>query len=314
MTGNAPTHSTHAKRIAVLKGGFSQEREVSLVSGREIARALRDLGYHVSELDAGKTIAHDLQTAKPDIVFNALHGRWGEDGCIQGLLEWLKIPYTHSGVYASATAMDKEKTKALYRTHSLPVVQSHIITKAAARAKHPMQPPYVIKPINEGSSLGVVYIMNADKTLADLPDNLTHDLPETLMAEEYIAGRELTVTVLGDKPLSVTDIISPDWYDYHAKYNEGGSRHIIPADIPKEIFDACLDYADRAHRALSARGVSRTDFRWDEPRGLDGLFLLETNTQPGMTPTSLVPEQAALAGLDYPALVNWIVKDASCNR
>ncbi len=297
-------------RIAVLKGGPSAEREVSLVTGRECARALREEGFDVVELDAGPDLAALLRAQRVDVAFNALHGRWGEDGCVQGLLEWLRIPYTHSGVLASALAMDKERAKATYRMAGLPVVPSLLTSAEVARREHPMPAPYVVKPHNEGSSVGVYIVQDC----ANGPAQLSDDMPEIVMVEEFIPGRELTVTVMGDRALCVTDIITDGWYDFDAKYRPGGSRHEVPADIPDEITEACLDYALRAHRALGCRGLSRTDFRWDESRGLDGLFLLETNTQPGMTPTSLSPEQAAHCGISFGALCRWLVEDASCNR
>ncbi len=297
-------------RVAVLKGGPSAEREVSLSSGYECAKALRGEGFEVLELDAGPDLAIELEKHKPDVVFNALHGRWGEDGCVQGLLEWLGIPYTHSGVLASALAMDKERTKAVYRMAGLPVVDSLLVPAATARAQHPMQPPYVVKPYNEGSSVGVYIVHEA----ANGPAQLSNDMPETVMVETFAPGRELTTTVMGNKPLTVTDILTEGWYDYDAKYKLGGSRHEVPANIPPQIFDACMDYALRAHGALGCKGLSRTDFRWDETRGLDGLILLETNTQPGMTPTSLSPEQAEICGYSFGALCRWLVKDATCNR
>lgn len=297
-------------RIAVLKGGRSAEREVSLVSGRECAAALRSEGFEVVEIDAGADLADVLAREAPDVAFNALHGRWGEDGCVQGILEWLGIPYTHSGVLASALAMDKDRTKAIFAAAGLPVARGLLAPRDEVRTAHPMTPPYVVKPNNEGSSVGVYLVQEG----ANGPPQLGDDMPETVLVEEYVAGRELTTTVLGDRALAVTDILSEGWYDYHAKYAPGGSRHVVPAELPEEITEACLDYALRAHRALGCRGVSRTDFRWDEGRGLGGLYLLETNTQPGMTPTSLAPEQAAHVGMSFGALVRWMVEDASCFR
>ena len=291
-------------------GGFSAEREVSLSSGAECAKALRVAGYDVVEIDAGADLAERLKAEAPDVAFNALHGRWGEDGCVQGMLEWLKIPYTHSGVLASALAMDKQKTKEAYAAAGLPFVDSRLACRAEIEARHVMEPPYVVKPYNEGSSVGVYIVQEA----ANGPPTLAPEVPDILMVETYAPGREMTTAVMGDRPLGVTDIITDGWYDYHAKYAAGGSRHEIPANIPEEITQACLDYALRAHEALGCRGLSRTDFRWDESRGLDGLILLETNTQPGMTPTSLAPEQAAHCGIDFPALMRWMVEDASCNR
>ncbi|MRH21449.1 D-alanine--D-alanine ligase [Rhodovulum strictum] len=296
--------------MAVLMGGPSAEREVSLSSGHECAVALRGEGFDVVEIDAGQDLPARLVECAPDVVFNALHGRWGEDGCVQGLLEWLGLPYTHSGVLASALAMDKQRTKDAYRAAGLPVVDSVIAHKAEVAARHVLPPPYVVKPNNEGSSVGI-HIVQAD---ANTPPQMGADMPDLVMVEAYAPGRELTVTVMGNRALTVTDILTEGWYDYHAKYAQGGSRHVVPAELPAEVFDACLEYALRAHRALGCRGVSRTDFRWDAARGLDGLILLETNTQPGMTPTSLSPEQAAHCGIPFGALCRWIVEDASCAR
>ncbi len=296
--------------VAVLMGGISAEREVSLSSGRECAIALREAGYKVIELDAGPDLAVRLGDLKPDVAFNALHGRWGEDGCVQGMLEWLQIPYTHSGVLASALAMDKERSKAVFRAEGLPVVASVLARRDQVEAAHVMTPPYVVKPYNEGSSVGV-YIVGENP---NGPPQLAREMPETVMVETYVPGRELTTTVMGDRALGVTDIITDGWYDYHAKYAAGGSRHEVPANVPDEITEACLDYALRAHRALGCRGVSRTDFRWDEERGPSGLILLETNTQPGMTPTSLSPEQAAHCGISFPEFCAWMVEDASWPR
>jgi D-alanine-D-alanine ligase len=291
-------------------GGPSVEREVSLSSGQECAAALREAGYEVVEVDAGRDLAVVLADLKPDVVFNALHGRWGEDGCVQGLLEWMQIPYTHSGVLSSALALDKQRTKAAYRAAGLPVVNSVIVDKDEVGRAHVMPPPYVVKPNNEGSSVGVYIVHEA----ANAPPQLSRDMPQTVMVEAFAPGRELTTSVIGDRALGVTDIITDGWYDYHAKYADGGSRHVIPAEIPQEIAEACEDYALRAHAVLGCRGLSRTDFRWDEAKGLEGLILLETNTQPGMTPTSLSPEQAQAAGMSFPQLCDWLVRDASCNR
>ena len=295
--------------VAVLMGGLSVEREVSLVSGRACATALGAAGYRVVEVDCGPDLPVRLSEIKPDVCFNALHGRWGEDGCVQGILEWLGIPYTHSGVLASALAMDKIKTKDVYAAAGLPVVASVLASRQAVEAGHVLPPPYVVKPNNEGSSVGVYIVREG----ANAP-RLAASMPETVMVEAYVPGRELTTTVMGDRALGVTDIITDGWYDYDAKYKPGGSRHECPAILPKDIDAACLDYALRAHRALGCRGVSRTDFRWDEAHGLAGLILLETNTQPGMTPTSLAPEQAAQQGISFPDFCAWMVGDASCNR
>ncbi len=295
--------------VAVLMGGLSAEREVSLVSGRSCARALREAGHDVVEVDCGHDLPARLAEISPDVCFNALHGRWGEDGCVQGILEWMRIPYTHSGVLASSLAMDKTRAKEAYRAAGLPVVESLIASREAVEAGHVLAAPYVVKPNAEGSSVGVYIVREG----ANAP-RLAAEMPEMVMVEAYIPGRELTVSVLGERALGVTDIITDGWYDYDAKYKAGGSRHEVPARLPQEITEACLDYALRAHRALGCRGLSRTDFRWDEGKGLAGLFLLETNTQPGMTPTSLSPEQAAYVGMSFPELCDWIVRDASCNR
>ncbi|MEM9736770.1 MAG: D-alanine--D-alanine ligase [Pseudomonadota bacterium] len=302
-------------RVAVLMGGPSAERDVSLVSGRECAQALRRFGYDVTPIDAGADLPARLAESGAEIAFNALHGRWGEDGCVQGVLEWLGIAYTHSGVLASALAMDKIRTKAVYAAHDLPVVAHKLSPREEVAARHPMAPPYVVKPYNEGSSVGV-YIVSEG---ANGPARLAADAPEILMVEQFVPGRELTVSVMGapgaEQALAVTDIVANQgWYDYHAKYADGGSTHIVPADIPDEIAAAARAHAITAHRALGCRGLSRTDFRWDETHGLAGLVLLETNTQPGMTPTSLAPEQAAHIGMDFEELCDWLVRDASCGR
>ncbi len=299
-----------SQKVAVLTGGPSAEREVSLSSGRGCADALRGEGFEVVEIDPGIDLAEQLRAVAPDVVFNALHGRWGEDGCVQGILEWLQIPYTHSGVLASAFAMDKQRTKSLFRAAGLPVVESRLVSKVAAAEHHVLPLPYVVKPNNEGSSVGV-YLVQAG---ANSPPRLSDEMPETVMVETFAPGRDLTTTVLGDRALTVTDIVTDGWYDYAAKYEVGGSRHVVPADIPKDVFDACMDYALRAHALIGCRGISRTDFRWDESRGVDGLILLETNTQPGMTGTSLTPEQAEHVGISYGQLCRMLVEDASCAR
>ncbi len=298
-----------ASTVAVLMGGRSAEREVSLVSGRECAAALRQAGYLVVEVDCGPDLCVRLSEINPDVCFNALHGRWGEDGCVQGLLEWMGIAYTHSGVLASALAMDKARAKDVFAAHGLPIVQSVLVPREAVAEGHVLPPPYVVKPNNEGSSVGV-YIVHPGSNAP----RLAQTMPDQVMVEAYAPGREMTTTVMGDRALCVTDIITDGWYDFDAKYKTGGSRHVLPAAVPQDITDACLDYALRAHRVLGCRGVSRTDFRWDDSRGLAGLILLETNTQPGMTPTSLAPEQAAFCGITFPELCDWMVKDASCNR
>ncbi|MEM6489617.1 MAG: D-alanine--D-alanine ligase, partial [Pseudomonadota bacterium] len=272
--------------------------------------ALQGAGYTVEAIDAGRDLAARLIELRPDVVFNALHGRWGEDGAVQGMLEWLGLPYTHSGVLASALAMDKARAKQVFAAHGLPLAVGAVLAREAIEAAHPFEPPYVVKPVNEGSSLGVVIVPEG----ANRPARLGAEAPERLLVERYVAGRELTCSVMGERPLAVTDIISDGWYDYHAKYAAGGSRHEVPADVPAEIAEACMAHALAAHRALGCRGLTRTDFRWDDRAGLAGLVVLETNTQPGMTPTSLAPEQAAHVGISFPELCAWLVEDASCGR
>ena len=296
--------------VAVVKGGRSAERQVSLVSGRECAAALRRVGYKVSEVDAGNDLTKKLGRLSPDIIFNALHGRYGEDGCVQGLFEWLELPYTHSGVQASALAMNKDIAKRIFKSDNLPVAESICTSSALAFSAHLMEPPYVIKPVNEGSSVGVHLVMQDDDNFSTLEKKF----PDQVLVEKFIPGRELTTTIMNGQPLGVTDIVTDNWYDYEAKYNLGASKHIFPANIPREIYDACEDFALRAHMALGCKGISRADFRWDNSLGIDGLFLLEINTQPGMTPTSLSPEQAKLKGISFDSLCKWIVEDASCNR
>ena len=297
-------------KVAVIMGGLSVEREVSLSSGRECAAALREMDYDVIAIDAGPDIAERLTEASPDVVFNALHGRWGEDGCVQGILEWLRIPYSHSGVLASALAMDKTRAKAAFAEAGIPVADGGLFSRRAINSGHVMAPPYVVKPNNEGSSVGVHIVPDR----ANRPPEIADDMPETLMVEAYVAGRELTVTVMGDKALCVTEIVTDGWYDYNAKYAQGASRHELPANVPDAITEACLAHAETAREVLGCRGVSRIDYRWDESKDMQGLFALEANTQPGMTSTSLVPEQAVHLGTSFPDLCDWIVKDASCDR
>jgi D-alanine-D-alanine ligase len=262
-----------------------------------------------------------LLAVKPDAAFNALHGRFGEDGTVQGILEWLRIPYTHSGVLASALAMHKERTKDIYRAAGLPVVKSIVADRREAGARHLMEPPYVIKPVNEGSSVGIYIIRKGDNRP---PEELTRaewNLSSEMMVEEFVPGRELTVSVMGDSSigtngaLGVTEITTDlAFYDYEAKYAPGGSKHIIPAQVPAAVAEQVMDMAVTAHRVLGCRGVSRTDFRYDDTGANPRIILLETNTQPGMTPTSLVPEQAAHIGMSYAKLCRWMVEDASCDR
>lgn len=307
---------TDYKRVAVLLGGKSAERDVSLVSGKGSAEALRGEGFDVVEIDpADGDLARQLTEAKPDAVFNALHGRWGEDGCVQGLLEMMRLPYTHSGVLASALAMHKQLTKEIFRAAGIPVVKSIVADRKTAGASHLMEPPYVIKPVNEGSSVGVFIIRKGDNRP---PAELGSDswaLSDLMMVEEFVPGRELTVAVLGGQALAVTEIVSnTSFYDYEAKYAQGGSRHVVPAGIPDSVTQDAMCLAEKAHAALGCRGVTRTDFRYDDTQGSHRLVALEINTQPGMTPTSLAPEQAAYKGMSYGALCRWLVEDASCDR
>lgn len=296
--------------VAVVMGGKSSERAVSLNTGKQCSVALEESGYKVIELDANKDLVHSLYKAKPDVIFNALHGRWGEDGIIQGCFEWLGIPYTHSGVLASALAMNKQKAREIFQLNGLPIAKGFILDSESLLQGHPMSVPYVIKPNNEGSSVGVNIISKQSENLSIIKEQL----PTTILVEEFVPGRELTVTIMNDKPLAVTEIVSPVWYNYEAKYQTGGSKHILPAVIPQEICDACYDYALTAHRALGCRGVTRVDFRWNDEERISGLIVLEINTQPGMTATSLVPEQANVCGISFQDLCKWIVEDASCLR
>jgi D-alanine-D-alanine ligase len=303
------------KRVAVLLGGRSAEREVSLVSGAACARALREEGFEITEIDAKDDLANQLAAARPDAVFNALHGRWGEDGCVQGLLELMRIPYTHSGVLASALAMHKGRAKDVFRAAGLPVVKSIIADRREASARHLMEPPYVVKPVSEGSSVGVFIIRPGDNRPPGELGSDSWQLGDDVMVEEFVPGRELTVAVMGNRALAVTDIVPKTaFYDYEAKYAAGGSEHVIPADLPDAVTQEAKRIAEQAHIALGCRGVSRTDFRYDDTSGKQRLILLEVNTQPGMTPTSLVPEQAAYNGMNFRALVRWMVEDASCDR
>ncbi len=297
------------EKIAVVKGGLSWEREVSLASGRECAKALRDEGYDVTEIDAGPDLVSVLSSLKPAAVLNALHGRWGEDGCVQGIFEWLKVPYTHSGVLASALAMNKHQTKLVYERCKLPTPQSVLVTIDQFRQGCPMAPPYVLKPLNEGSSLGLQIIASHDQS----PSLEVYDDGE-FMIEEYVSGRELSASVLDGHPLSVGEIITDDWFSYEAKYTPGLTQFEVPAKLPKEVFDRCLEYALKAHKGLGCKGLSRTDFRWDDRRGVDGLMLLETNTQPGMTATSQAPTHAGVKGMSFGQLCRALVEGASCNR
>lgn len=305
-----------SKHVAVLMGGLATERPVSLASGRECAQALRNAGFNVTEVDVGYDVAEVLRDLKPDVAFNALHGRFGEDGTIQGVLEFLRIPYTHSGVLASALAMDKHQAKVVMKAAGIPVTDHVIADRAQVARAHVMAPPYVVKPIADGSSFGV-FIVKADQSHP--PQELLREdwtMGEEVMVERYIPGRELTCAVMGDVALGVTEIVTDlSFYNYEAKYSDGGSRHIVPAQIQPKIYDKVQKMALKAHAALGCRGVTRTDFRFNDRAGEDGeLVCLEINTQPGMTPTSLAPEQARYAGHSFEELVSWMVEDASCNR
>ncbi|WP_040500582.1 D-alanine--D-alanine ligase [Henriciella marina] len=301
------------KRVAVVYGGWSSEREVSLSSGQQMLRAAQAAGYDAVGIDANRDLASQIAAEKPDVILNGLHGPWGEDGCVQGLFEILGIPYTHSGVTASAIAMDKRKSKAIYSQAGLDIAEDVAVSREEAARAHPIKPPYVIKPVNEGSSFGVVFVREENNGPSQLLTSDDWAYGDNLMAEEYIPGRELTVAVLGDRPLAVTEITTlREFYDFDAKYAAGGSRHVVPADVSDAVIQAALDAALTAHQALGCRGVSRSDFRFDEKK--DRLVILETNTQPGMTPTSLVPEQAAFTGMTFEALVSWMIEDASCRR
>ncbi|WP_431268333.1 D-alanine--D-alanine ligase [Dankookia sp. P2] len=300
-------------RVAVLYGGISAEREVSLASGTQCIAALREAGFEVTPVDVSADLAGviaALAAAKPDVVFNTLHGRFGEDGCIQGVLDWLQLPYTGSGVRASAIAMDKPAAKALLAAAKLPVCAHAVVTPEQLEAADPMPRPFVVKPPNEGSSVGVTILREGDNRRAAIAREWRFG-PE-IMVEPYIPGRELTVAVMGDRALAVTEIATHlRSYDYEAKYADGGSRHAIPAPIHPEAAAQAMEAAVAAHRALGCRGVSRADFRYDDTQGEPGrLFLLEVNTQPGMTRTSLVPEQAAHVGIAFPALCAWMVGQA----
>ena len=298
------------KNVAVFMGGWSAERDVSLVSGAACAEALKRAGYSVTAIDVQRDVGSLLGRLfpKPDVVFNALHGRFGEDGCMQGLLDILNIPYTHSGLTASAVAMDKPMAKRLFKDVGIPVAEDMVATRDQVLAGDVLEPPYVVKPSNEGSSVGIHIIRAGENELPFAHDSWPYG--ETVMVEKFIEGRELTVAVMGDKPLAVTEITTDhEFYDYDAKYAEGGSTHQIPADIDKDVYDEALRLAKLAHDTLGCRGVSRSDFIYDGK----ALYILEVNTQPGMTPTSLVPEQAQHVGISFEDLVSWMVENAECD-
>lgn len=303
--------------VAVLMGGLSAEREVSLNSGKAVAEALEGEGYRVSRVDVDREIASRLRDVRPDVCFNALHGRFGEDGCIQGILETLAIPYTHSGVLASALAMHKEQAKTAMRAAGVPVAEARLATRDEAAVAHLLPPPYVVKPVDEGSSVGVIIVREGTNDWARLireggpPDQI-------VMAERFVAGRELTCAVIGDFVTEVTEIVPEKglaFYDFEAKYAPGRSRHELPAKILPDVYRLIRKYTVAAHASLGCRGVSRADFRFDDTAGGTGeLICLEVNTQPGMTGTSLVPELAAYAGWSFGELARWITEDASCSR
>jgi len=302
--------------IAVLMGGWSAEREVSLVTGEGVAEALESRGHRVTRIDMDRNLAMVLDSVRPDVVFNALHGTPGEDGTVQGLLDLMGIRYTHSGLETSVIAIDKELTKMVLVPHGIRMPEGRIVASESLHSADPMPRPYVLKPVNEGSSVGVA-IVTAQGNYGD-PIGRDVEGPwrhfKRLLAEPFVRGHELTVAVLGDEALAVTELKpTQGFYDYDAKYTDGMTEHVCPAAIPDDIRDAALDMALRAHKLLGCRGASRSDFRWDDERGIDGLYLLEVNTQPGMTPLSLVPEQAAWRGIGFPDLVEHLLEAARCD-
>ena len=309
---------TDKLHVAVLLGGISSEREVSLVSGKACADALRREGYEVTEIDVGYDLWEQLKTAQPDVIFNALHGDWGEDGRVQGVLDMYGKPYTHSGVMASALAMDKHRAKSVLRDAGITVPEGGLMRRMDVAAAHPLTPPYVVKPNGQGSSMGVFIVKDGDATLSQLTD--MSDMGEHVIVEKYVPGRELTVAVMGGRALAVTEIVpDTDWYDFEAKYSDGGSSHVVPADIPDDVTQLCLKWALDAHIALGCQGVSRADYRYDDITEdltdiVNKIVMLEVNTQPGMTPTSLAPEQATYRGIGFDALCRWMVEDASWPR
>ncbi len=317
MTKLQPSPPRMRDHIAVLVGGWSVERDISLNSGAAVATALESEGYRVTRIDVGRDIALKLAELKPDACFNALHGKYGEDGCIQGILEYLAIPYSHSGVLASALAMHKERAKAVMKPAGVPVAEAVLVTRAEAASHHPIAPPYVVKPVDEGSSVGVVVVRPGANDMAQtiLSGGKSDDL---VMVERYIAGRELTCAVIGDFVTDVIEIVPKAglvFYDFEAKYAPGGSIHALPAEVLPDVYQLIRKYTLEAHRALGCRGVSRADFRFDDtPGGTGEIICLEVNTQPGMTGTSLVPELAQYAGWSFGELVRWIIEDASCAR
>ena len=305
------------KHVAVLMGGFSSERPVSLSSGNACADALDAQGYRVTRVDVTRDVGSVLAQLRPDVAFNALHGPFGEDGTIQGILEYLGIPYTHSGVLASALAMNKEKAKRIAKAAGIPVAESRVVNRKTIAGEHPMKPPYVVKPVNEGSSFGVVIVREGQSHPPQVVASAEWRYGDQVMVERYVHGRELTCAVMGDVALGVCEIIpvGHNFYDYDSKYVPGGSKHEVPAKISPNIYQKLQTLALKAHQAIGCRGVSRSDFRYDDRHSENGeIVWLEVNTQPGMTPTSLVPEIAAHAGHTFGELLSWMVEDASCLR
>lgn len=311
-----PVRDPKFTHVAVLMGGWSAEREVSLSTGEGCADALRRAGFQVTPIDVKRNIAEVLADLNPDVAFNALHGKWGEDGCMAAILETMEIPYTHSGVRASAIAMDKVKSKILFAAAGVPVAESRVVDLELAATQHPLPLPYVLKPQAQGSSVGVHIVDHSSNGPAAMILEERELFGDQVLAERFIPGKELTCAVMGDVALGVIDILpAVGFYDYKAKYAPGGSVHVLPAEIPRDVYRRVQQYALAAHQALGCKGVSRADFRYDDTPGSDGeLILLEVNTQPGMTGTSLVPELAAHAGHTYEDLVTWMVNDASVNR
>ena len=303
-----------SRHVVVLMGGWSAEREVSLVSGAAVAEALDQLGHRVSSIDVDRSAGREISELKPDVVFNALHGRFGEDGCFQGLLEVLGIPYTHSGVLASALAMDKPVAKTLFAHQGLRCAEGRVVHRDEILTGDVMAPPYVIKPINEGSSVGVKIVLDGDNSESEAID--PWEFGDQVLVERYIPGREIQVAVMGDAALGAIEIRPKGrFYDYQAKYTAGLAEHLMPAPMAPERYRESLDIALRAHVALGCRGVSRADLRFDEESAEEGgFYLLEINTQPGMTPLSLVPEIAAHSGIGFVELVEWMLEDAGCQR
>ena len=303
--------------VAVLMGGWANERPVSLMSGEGVAKALESRGHRVTRIDMDRQVAARIAEAAPDVVFNALHGVPGEDGTVQGMMDLMGVPYTHSGLATSVIAIDKQLTKQALVPHGIPMPGGRIVKSADLHERDPLPRPYVLKPVNEGSSVGVAIVTengNHGNPIARDAKGPWQEFEE-LLAEPYIKGREMTAAVVdfaeGPRALAVTELKPKSgFYDFDAKYTDGMTEHVCPADLPENIRDLCLDYALRAHKVLGCRGTSRTDFRWDEEQGEDGLFILETNTQPGMTPLSLVPEQAKYVGLEYADLVEAVIAAA----